>query len=223
MDTAEINSIHINTSTPGRRMAGLAVVQFASDALALYTRGGYEPDSERVLKGTTNCDVVLYDMTFLNLLYTISALSNSTPVLRICRAIKEASTNTGGFFPTSEKPSRMFLRNLRWRIVRTLSPIHTMLVVELAGRSAMVVRMALKMLEWIPPQRPLSEDTAMMRWFGLRSSDRTSDLSNSAVWEGGRGGGGGVGGGRGEEACRGGGRSVHGGREGGCMWEGMHM
>ena len=124
-------------------------------------------------------------MTFLNLLYTISALSNSTPVLRICRAIKEASTNTGGFFPISEKPSRMFLRNLRWRIVRTLSPIHTMLVVELAGRSAMVVRMALKMLEWIPPQRPRSEDTAMMRWFGLRSSDRTSDLSNSAVWEGG--------------------------------------
>ena len=45
--------------------------------------------------------------------------------------------------------------------------------------------MALKTLEWIPPQRPRSEDTAMMRWFGLRSSDRTSDLSNSAVWEGG--------------------------------------
>ena len=75
--------------------------------------------------------------------------------------------------------------------------------------------MALKMLEWIPPQRPRSEDTAMMRWFGLRSSERTSDLSNNAVREGGEEEG------VWEEVCRGGGGSVHRGRGGGgCVWEG---
>ena len=63
-----------------------------------------------------------------------------------------------------------------------------MLVVEFAGRSAMVERMALNTLEWMPPQRPRSEETAMMRWFGLRSSDNTSDFSNRAVCEGGGGG-----------------------------------
>ena len=103
------------------------------------------------------------------------------PVLRICCAINEASENTGGFFPTLVKLSRMFLRQYRCMIVRILSPTHTMLVVESAARSAMVARMDLPTLEWIPPQRPRSEDIAMIRWFGLRSSVTTSAFSNKAV------------------------------------------
>ncbi len=120
--------------------------------------------------------------TNLNLLNTSSALSYSNPLLRICWAMKDASTNTGGLFPISLKLTRIFWRWVRWRMILTLSPTMTKPVVPSLGCSARAALMDLAIPEWMPPHRPLSEETAITRWLGFLSSGsgRTSAFSNRA-------------------------------------------
>lgn len=67
--------------------------------------------------------------TYRNLLKTISALSYSKPEFSICSATKLASVNSGGFRPISVKCIKILLLNCRCRMVRTLSPTHTNMVV----------------------------------------------------------------------------------------------
>ena len=50
-------------------------------------------------------------------------------------------------------------------MVLALSP-HTINLVFTPAESAVLARMALEIPEWIPPQRPRSEEIAMIKWLG---------------------------------------------------------
>jgi len=58
-----------------------------------------------------------------------------------------------------------------------LSPTATNLILASADLVDTSAFIALQIAEWTPPHRPLSEEIATIRWFGLLSSDSTSNLS----------------------------------------------
>ena len=92
-----------------------------------------------------------------------------------------ASSNTGGFFPTSVKcKSRFSLKN-RCMMERVLSPTHTTMVLLRSWVANKVARMLRATLEWMPPHKPRSDVTAIIKCLGFLSSSITSALSYRAM------------------------------------------
>ena len=74
----------------------------------------------------------------------------------------------------------MFLQCVLWRIVFALSPHTISFVLTPEGFSSKRALTYFAIPECIPPQSPLSEEMATIKWFGLLSSELNSAFSNKA-------------------------------------------